>query len=71
MLNSFSSKKKYLILIIECFPSEIVKFVLPVKTADQIALERKQQKLEKEKAKNPEAVKEENGKFLYIIIIIL
>ncbi|CAE1159367.1 unnamed protein product [Acanthosepion pharaonis] len=31
-----------------------------MKTADQIALERKQQKLEKEKAKNPEAVKEEN-----------
>lgn len=67
MLNSFSSKKKYLILIIECFPSEIV---LPVKTADQIALERKQQKLEKEKAKNPEAGKEKNGKFLFIIIIL-
>lgn len=31
-----------------------------MKTADQIALERKQQKLEKEKAKNPEAVKEKN-----------
>ena len=38
-------------------------FFFQVKTADEIALERKQRKLEKD-VKIPEAVKEETGKFL-------